>query len=73
MNGMAGTGKTTIALTLCEKLVGEPAVILGGTFFCSRSAGVIDRTDAQRIVPTLAMLLARQVPDYARALGHAYR
>jgi len=67
--GMAGTGKTSIALTLCRRLVELPVVLLGGTFFCSRSAGSIDRTDARRIIPTLASLLARQVPMYAQALA----
>ena len=67
--GMAGTGKTSIALTLCRRLVKVPSVLLGGTFFCSRSAGSIDRTDARRIIPTLVILLARQVPKYAQALA----
>ena len=67
--GMAGTGKTSIALTLCRRLVEACVVLLGGTFFCSRSVGSIDRTDARLIIPTLACLLARQVPTYARALA----
>jgi len=67
--GMAGTGKTSIALTLGRRLVEVHTVIPGGTFFCSRSAGSIDRTDARRIIPTLTSLLARQVPRYAQALA----
>jgi len=66
--GMAGTGKTSIALTLCRTLATEPTIILGGTFFCSRSSGVIERTDVQRIIPTLAAVLARKSPIYAEAL-----
>ncbi|KAG8680545.1 hypothetical protein FRC11_002323, partial [Ceratobasidium sp. 423] len=34
MNGMAGTGKTTIAYTLCKQL--EESKQLGASFFCSR-------------------------------------
>jgi hypothetical protein len=55
MNGMAGTGKTTIAYTLCEKP--NAAHQLGASFFCSRSFP--DCRDARRIVPTIAYQLAR--------------
>jgi nucleoside-triphosphatase THEP1 len=55
MNGMAGTGKTTIAYTLCERL--NAARQLGASFFCSRS--LPDCRDARRIVPTIAYQLAR--------------
>jgi len=67
--GMAGTGKTSIAHTLCLLLWADTTVFLGGSFFCSRSTGTVERTDVQRIVPTLAMVLARQFPDYAVALS----
>jgi len=67
--GMAGTGKTTIAQTLCRRLANDSAILLGGTFFCSRSAGVVDQTDSKRIIPTLAFVLSRQLPTYARALA----
>ena len=67
--GMSGTGKTSIALTLCRKLAIDPYIILGGTFFCSRSAGSIARTEAQRILPTLAATLAELVPEFADALS----
>ena len=60
--GMAGTGKTAIALTLCRMLAVDTTVILGGSFFCSRF------TEVQRIVPTLATTLARQWSDYASKL-----
>jgi len=39
--GMAGTGKTAIAVSLCQMLRMDPSVVLGGGFFCSRSAGSI--------------------------------
>ncbi|CAE6483295.1 unnamed protein product, partial [Rhizoctonia solani] len=35
MNGMAGTGKTTIAYSICERL--DATCELGASFFCSRS------------------------------------
>jgi len=68
--GMAGTGKTSIALTLCRMLDDDPSVVLGGTFFCSRSAGSISRTEVRRILATLAMSLARQSYNYAVALAN---
>jgi len=69
VTGMAGTGKTSIALTLCRMIWANITVFPGGSFFCSRSTGTIERTDVQRIIPTLAMLLARQLPVYATALA----
>jgi len=67
--GMAGTGKTSIANTLCSMIWMDPMVYLGGSFFCSRSAGSVERTDVKRIVPTLATLLARQFPAFASSLA----
>jgi len=67
--GMAGTGKTSIAVTLSRMLEKEPGVMMGGGFFCSRSAGSIARTDVRRILPTLAGLLAIKSLDFARALA----
>jgi len=67
--GMAGTGKTSIAVTLCRMLRNDPAIFLGGGYFCSRSAGSIARTDVRRIIPTLAALLADQSHEFAEALA----
>jgi len=66
--GMAGTGKTSIAVTLSRMLEKESAVMMGGGFFCSRSAGSVARTDVRRILPTLAGLLAGKSLEFARAL-----
>ncbi|CAE6463288.1 unnamed protein product [Rhizoctonia solani] len=55
MNGMAGTGKTTIACTLAQAL--DARGQLAGNFFCSRSSP--ECRDANRIVPTIAYQLAR--------------
>ena len=67
--GMAGTGKTSIAITLCSMIWMDSTVYLGGTFFCSRSAGSVERTDVKRIVPTLVTLLARQLPVFGSSLA----
>jgi hypothetical protein len=64
MNGMAGTGKTTIAYTLCERL--NAAHQLGASFFCSRS--LPDCRDTRRIVPTIAYQLARFSHPFQEAL-----
>jgi len=67
--GMASTGKTSIAISLCRMLRKEPAVCFGGGYFCSRSAGSIARTDVRRILPTLATLIADQSRAFAEALA----
>jgi len=67
--GMAGTGKTSIAVSLCRMLREDTAVLLGGGYFCSRSAGSIARTDVRRILPTLAALLAGKSHEFAETLA----
>ncbi|KAG9119386.1 hypothetical protein FRC07_005604, partial [Ceratobasidium sp. 392] len=64
MNGMAGTGKTTIAYSLCSQL--ELAHQLAASFFCSRS--LPDCRDVTRIVPTVAYQLARFHQPFQDAL-----
>ncbi|KAG9128031.1 hypothetical protein FRC07_006145, partial [Ceratobasidium sp. 392] len=64
MNGMAGTGKTTIAYSLCSQL--ESAHQLAASFFCSRS--LPDCRDVTRIVPTVAYQLARFHQPFQDAL-----
>ncbi|KAG8736442.1 hypothetical protein FRC11_002636, partial [Ceratobasidium sp. 423] len=64
MNGMAGTGKTTIAYSLCEWL--EDTNRLGASFFCSRISSTCH--SLSRIVPTLAYQLARYSPAFRSAL-----
>ena len=66
---MAGTGKTAIAWTVCSCASADPTIILGGSFFCSRSAGSTEHRDVRRVVPTLARLLARQLPEFGAALA----
>ena len=65
LTGMAGTGKTTIAYSFCETLAKRD--MLGASFFCSRT-GSAERSDARRIIPTIARQLARVNADYEMAL-----
>jgi hypothetical protein len=58
LSGMAGTGKSAIARTLCEKLAG--AGLLGASFFVSRTAA--ERRDPSNIVRTVVHHLAHTQP-----------
>ncbi|CAE6378817.1 unnamed protein product [Rhizoctonia solani] len=64
MNGMAGTGKTTIAYSACVAL--EASKQLAGSFFCVRASP--ECRDAKRIVPTIAYQLARRSTPFRSAL-----
>ncbi|CEL54397.1 putative WD repeat-containing protein alr3466 OS=Nostoc sp, (strain PCC 7120 / UTEX 2576) GN=alr3466 PE=4 SV=1 [Rhizoctonia solani AG-1 IB] len=65
MNGMAGTGKTTIAYTFSESL--KVRKTLGASFFCSRTSG--ECRDIGRIMPTIAYQLARYSRPFQVALA----
>jgi hypothetical protein len=54
LNGLAGTGKSTIARTLCKRL--NEMKLLGASFFVSRDEA--DRRNASKIVHSLAHQLA---------------
>ena len=60
LNGLAGTGKSTIAQTVAERVFAEG--ILGASFFCSRDFQ--DRRDLHFIFPTLAFQLAHKYPSF---------
>ena len=60
LNGLAGTGKSTIAQSFSEMAAQEG--ILGATFFCSRD--YLDRKELKNIFPTLAHQLAFQYPHF---------
>ena len=60
--GHLGTGKTSIAHTLSERL--DRQQMLGASFFCSRSA----LRDPRRIIPTIATMLARSDPEIRSAI-----
>lgn len=64
LNGMAGTGKTTLAYSFCAEL--SSARRLGASFFCSRTDP--DSRNVSRIVPTIAHQLAQLLPAYREAL-----
>jgi len=69
ITGMAGTGKTSISKTVCEQASVDSQIILGGSFFCSRSTGVAAQRDIRCVIPTLAQLLARESVDFRLALA----
>ncbi|CAE6433698.1 unnamed protein product, partial [Rhizoctonia solani] len=69
MNGMAGTGKTTIAYSLCEWL--ENTNRLGASFFCSRISSTC--RSLSRIVPTVAYQLAQYSPAFQSVLCAALK
>ena len=60
LNGLAGTGKSTIAQTFSE-MVAKTGT-LGASFFCSRD--YLDRQELKNIFPTLAYQLACQYPAF---------
>ena len=69
LNGMAGTGKTTIAYTFCQIL--DNIEVLGGSFFCSHLD--TDSSNADLIFPTLAYGLARHSTAASNALLNALK
>ncbi|KDN38658.1 hypothetical protein RSAG8_09333, partial [Rhizoctonia solani AG-8 WAC10335] len=64
MNGMAGTGKTTIAYSLCERL--EAGKQLAASFFCTRASP--ECREAKQIIPTIAYQLARRFAPFRYSL-----
>ncbi|CAE6427620.1 unnamed protein product, partial [Rhizoctonia solani] len=64
MNGMAGTGKTTITYSYCEWL--ESTSRLGASFFCSRISSTC--RSLSQIVPTVAYQLAHFSPAFRSRL-----
>ncbi|KAG8717546.1 hypothetical protein FRC09_014097 [Ceratobasidium sp. 395] len=67
LNGMAGTGKTTIAYSLCEYL--QTTQKLGASFFCSQRLPAC--RDVSRIVSSVAYRLSRFSPAFRQALSRA--
>ena len=60
LSGHLGSGKTTIAHTLCERLKDK----LGASFFCSRS--ILE--DVTQIIPTIATQLSQYDLQLQRAI-----
>ena len=64
LNGLAGTGKSTIAQTFAEMSFADGK--LGASFFCSRDFE--DRSNLRSILPTLAFQLAHRYQDFRQEL-----
>ena len=64
LNGLAGTGKSTIAQTVSERAFADG--FLGASFFCSRDFE--DRSDLHFIFPTLAFQLAHKYSSFRSEL-----
>ena len=62
LNGLAGTGKSTIAQSFTGTIANEG--LLGASFFCSRD--YLDRKELKNIFPTLAYQLAYNYPQFQR-------
>jgi len=69
LNGLAGTGKSTIAHTFAEISFADGR--LGASFFCSRDFE--DRSNLQAIFPTLAFQLAYRYPLFRDQLLQALK
>ena len=69
LNGLAGTGKSTIAQTFAE-MVGNDRT-LGASFFCSRD--YLDRKELKNIFPTLSYQLACRYPAFRTRIIHAIK
>jgi len=69
LNGLAGTGKSTIAQTFAE--IGFADGKLGASFFCSRDFE--NRSNLQAIFPTLAYQLAYRYLPFREALLRVLR
>jgi hypothetical protein len=65
LNGLAGTGKSTIARTICEHFA--KTGLLGASFFLSGQ--VAERRHAPNVVRTIAYQLARKQDGFADALS----
>ncbi|KAJ7077606.1 WD40-repeat-containing domain protein [Mycena epipterygia] len=67
LRGMAGTGKSTIAYTICKQLAADgKASRLGASFFCSRQSEAGRKRE--NILPTISHELALALPKFRRTL-----
>ena len=64
LNGLAGTGKSTVAQTIAERIFADGQ--LGASFFCSRDFE--DRRNLEIIFPTIATQLARRYHGFRAIL-----
>jgi hypothetical protein len=69
LNGIAGTGKSTISRTMAKLF--SKAQSLGASFFFERGEG--DRGNARKLFPTIARQLAITIPQLVPVLHQAVR
>ena len=69
LNGLAGTGKSTIAQTFAEMVANNGT--LGASFFCSRD--YLDRKELKNIFPTLSYQLAYRYPAFRTQIIQAIK
>ena len=69
LNGLAGTGKSTLAQTFAEMVANNGT--LGASFFCSRD--YLDRKELKNIFPTLAYQLACRYPAFRSEVIHTIK
>ncbi|KAI9934808.1 hypothetical protein MW887_000425 [Aspergillus wentii] len=69
LKGVAGTGKSTIARTIAEKLHADGYLV--GSFFFSRGQG--DRGNAKLLVTSIAKQLAEQDPHARNSICNTYQ
>ena len=69
LNGLAGTGKSTIAQTFAEMVANNGT--LGASFFCSRD--YLDRKELKNIFPTISYQLACRYPAFRAQVIHAIK
>jgi hypothetical protein len=65
LNGLAGTGKSTIARTIARECYDTGC--LGASFFFTRGGGDLAR--ASKFIPTIAMQLATRIPSLRKHLS----
>ncbi|KZT68736.1 WD40 repeat-like protein [Daedalea quercina L-15889] len=70
LSGVAGSGKSTIAKSVCAKL--QDMGILGASFFCSRRS-TAEQRDVRTIFPTLAYLLSLYSVKFATEVREALK
>jgi hypothetical protein len=69
LNGIAGTGKSTISRTMAKSF--RLSQSLGASFFFKRGEG--DRRNARKLFPTIARQLAISIPEIAPVLQQTVR
>lgn len=67
LNGLPGTGKSTVARTVAQNSLSEKR--LGASFFFSRNGRDVSR--AEKFVTTIAVQLAKSIPDLRRHICEA--